>query len=152
VPEEFFCVFEACLVFEIPGQIDAVGGAVDRVMEAIRKAGCVTGREFEVEIALLEAVANAVKHGCKGNPDQAVELRVLCDAEKGLLVMIRDPGEGFDPESIPSPVEGENLLRTHGRGVWLMNRMMDAVEYRDGGREVVLHKKSTGPVEGGGQS
>ena len=142
MPESSFREVEACLVFSIPGRIEAVGAAVDRVMKVIQDAGCVEGQEFEVEVALLEAVANAVKHGCRGRSELEVELRVFCEPEKGLLVVIRDSGEGFDPSSIPSPVEGQNLLRTHGRGVWLMNQMMDFVSYREGGREVVLHKKS----------
>jgi len=142
MPEDFFRNVETSLAFRIPGRVDAVGDAVERIMEVIRAGACVVGREFEVEVALLEAVANAVKHGCKGDPGQEVEVRVLCAPDRGLLVIIRDPGEGFNPSSVPSPVEGENLLRTHGRGVWLMNQMMDAVTFREGGREVVLHKKS----------
>lgn len=142
MPDRFFRNVEACLVLKIPGQSDAAGKAVDQIMEVIQLKGCVVGQEFEVEVALLEAVANAVKHGCKDDPEQEVEIRVLCDPEKGLLIIIRDPGKGFDPEALPSPIEGENLLRTHGRGVWLMNRMMDTVSFREGGREVVLHKKS----------
>lgn len=144
MPELSFRKVKPLLVFKIPGQVDAVGGAVDRVMELIEEKRCVFGREFEVEVALLEAVANAVKHGCKGDAGKEVELRVLCREDLGLLVIIRDPGEGFDPGAVPSPVDSENLLKTHGRGVWLMDQMMDTVTFREGGRKVLLHKKPPG--------
>jgi len=147
MPEKYFEGQEPLLLFKIPGNIEHVGSAVDRILKVVREASCVRGQEFEVEVALLEAVANAVKHGCKGDPCREVELRVLCDEDFGLLVIIRDPGEGFDPGEIPSPVEEKNLLRTHGRGVWLMNQMMDVVKYGEGGRKVILHKKARAPEE-----
>jgi len=146
-PEEGFEELEPLLVITVPGNVEEVPRAVNRVMEVLKDSKCVPGKEFEIEIALLEALANAVKHGCKEDPDQEVELRVLCGMDAGLVILIRDPGEGFDPGAVPSPVEEENLLRTHGRGVWLMNQMMDSVEFHEGGRLVKLHKKVPKPSE-----
>jgi len=132
---------EPMLDLEIPGDVDAVAPAVNLIMEQVRLVGCIEGHEFEVEVALLEAVANAVEHGCRGDASKTVSIRVVCHDEHGLLINVRDPGEGFAVEEIPSPVEGENLFRTHGRGVWLINSLMDDVRYERGGTELRMHKK-----------
>jgi serine/threonine-protein kinase RsbW len=126
----------------IPGRVDAVGPAVDRIMSRVRETECIEGHEFEVEVALLEALANAVEHGCGGDEAKQVTVLAACCPECGLLVVIRDPGSGFEPENLPNPVEGENLYRTHGRGVWLINRLMDEVHYDKRGTELRMHKRS----------
>jgi serine/threonine-protein kinase RsbW len=66
---------------------------------------------------------------------------VACDESRGLLIVIRDPGAGFDPAAIPSPVVGQNLFSTHGRGIFLINQLMDEVHFEKGGTEI--HMKIT---------
>src|SRR5579885_643993 len=95
-------------------------------------------KEAEVEIALLEALANAVMHGAKNDPTKKVECCVACDEARGMLIVIRDPGEGFDPNKIPSPVQGQNIFSTHGRGIFLINQLVDDVKYEKGGTEIHL--------------
>ena len=92
-------------------------------------------------MALLEALANAVEHGCRGDPDKKVEVCVACEDGRGMLIVVRDPGGGFDPGRIPSPVSGDNLFFDHGRGIFLINRLMDEVEYRGGGTEIWMRKR-----------
>ncbi|MCD4749535.1 MAG: ATP-binding protein [Thermoanaerobaculales bacterium] len=132
---------EARIEVTIPGKIEAVAPTVDRIIESIREEECIKGHEFEVEVALLEAIGNAVEHGCQEDRSKEVSIWVACCPECGLLVVIRDPGEGFDPSEIPNPVEQDNLLRTHGRGVWLINKLMDGVHYANGGTEIRMHKR-----------
>jgi serine/threonine-protein kinase RsbW len=138
---------ETMLELEIPGDVEAVAPTVNQIMEQVREVGCVEGHEFEVEVALLEAIANAVEHGCRGDADKRVSVRVVCHCDHGLLIIVRDPGEGFEPGQIPSPVEGDNLFRTHGRGVWLINSLMDHVTFERGGTELRMHKKKTKPKD-----
>ena len=120
----------------IDGNVDSIRPLVDSIMQMVRAMGCAAGRETEVEIALLEALANAVVHGCKNNPEKKVECCVACDETRGMLIVIRDPGEGFDPKSIPSPVQGQNVFSLHGRGVFLINQLADDVHYEKGGTEI----------------
>jgi serine/threonine-protein kinase RsbW len=121
---------------KLEGRIEAIPPFVDGIMAVVQSMGCAVGREREVEIALLEALSNAVIHGCKNDPDKKVECCVACDESRGLLIVIRDPGEGFDPASIPSPVVGQNLFSAHGRGIFLINQLMDEVRYEKGGTEI----------------
>lgn len=125
----------------VDGHPGAVSPVADRVMDMVREMGCVEGKEVEVEMALREALANAVVHGCKGDPDKKVECCVACDESRGLLIIIRDPGKGFDPEAIPSPVVGQNIFSAHGRGIYLINQLMDEVYFTRGGTEIHMIKR-----------
>jgi len=102
---------------------------------------CSQGKEFEIETALREALANAIRHGCRNDPDKRVEVCVACDPARGILIVVRDPGAGFDPTSIPSPVRGRNLYRHHGRGIYLINQLMDEVSFERGGTEIRMLKR-----------
>jgi serine/threonine-protein kinase RsbW len=116
-------------------------GFVARVMAVVQGMGCAAGSEFEIELALTEALANAIKHGCKSDPSKSVRVTVECDDERGMLIVVRDPGEGYDPDSLPSPVIGERLFASHGRGIYLINRLMDEVRIEHGGTEIRMRKK-----------
>jgi serine/threonine-protein kinase RsbW len=121
---------------KLEGRVEAIPPFVEGIMKIVQSMGCAAGKEREVEIALLEALANAVVHGCKSDPNKEVECCVVCDESRGLLIVIRDPGQGFDPASIPSPIVGQNLFSTHGRGIFLINQLMDEVRYEKGGTEI----------------
>jgi serine/threonine-protein kinase RsbW len=126
---------------EVPGQLEALTPAVEEVMAIARGMECSQGKEFEIETALREALANAIRHGCQNDPDKRVEVCVACDPARGILIVVRDPGAGFDPTSIPSPVRGRNLYRHHGRGIYLINQLMDEVSFERGGTEIRMLKR-----------
>ena len=117
-------------------RVEAIPPFIEGVMKIVVSMGCAAGKEREVEIALLEALANAVVHGAKNDPSKEIECCVACDESRGLLVIIRDPGQGFDPASIPSPIVGQNLFSSHGRGIFMINQLMDEVRYEKGGTEI----------------
>jgi serine/threonine-protein kinase RsbW len=125
----------------LEGRIEGIPPFVDGLMRIVQSVGCAAGREREVEVALIEALANAVLHGCKNDPTKMIEVCVGCDESRGLLIVIRDPGPGFDPSAIPNPVIGQNLFSTHGRGIFLINQLVDEVHYEKGGTEI--HMKIT---------
>lgn len=125
----------------VPGEVGAVAPAVERIMGIVREMGCAAGKEFEIELALAEALANAVEHGCAGDPSKHAQVCVGCDPERGLLIVVRDPGPGFDPSQVPSPVVGDRLFETGGRGIFLINQLMDDVRYERGGTEIRLRKR-----------
>jgi serine/threonine-protein kinase RsbW len=129
-----------------PGRRSSISPIVQAVMEVIRDAHGASGKEFEIETALREALANAVIHGCGGDASKAVECSVSCSEAGEVLIVVRDPGPGFDPASIPSPVAGENVYSTHGRGVYLITRLMDEVWFERGGREIHMRKSCVVPA------
>jgi serine/threonine-protein kinase RsbW len=126
---------------EVPGRLDAISPAVERIMAEAGAMECSKGKEFEIETALREALANAIRHGCAHDATQSVEVCVACDEAKGMLIVVRDPGPGFDPAAIASPTVGHNIYRHHGRGIYLINQLMDEVSFEKGGTEIRMRKR-----------
>jgi len=125
----------------IAGRLEAISPAVEQLMLEVRGMECSKGKEFEIETALREALANAVRHGCGNDAAKEVEACVACDESRGMLIVVRDPGPGFDPAAIPSPIVGQNVFRAHGRGIYLINELMDEVSFENGGTEIRMLKR-----------
>jgi serine/threonine-protein kinase RsbW len=125
---------------DVPGHVEAIAPVVEEIMEVIQQQGCAADSEFEIEVSLYEALANAVEHGCGHDPEKRVEVIVACDEHKGMVIVVRDPGPGFNPESVPSPVVGENIYADGGRGIFLINQLMDEVRFEKNGTEIWMIK------------
>ncbi|HXE75832.1 MAG TPA: ATP-binding protein [Candidatus Xenobia bacterium] len=101
-----------------------------------------------VELALHEALANAVVHGNHNDPAKAVRLCLAVREGCGIEVVVKDVGAGFDRDQLPSPVAEGNLLASHGRGIFLMKHLMDEVDFRfDGGTEIRLQRRGATDTE-----
>jgi serine/threonine-protein kinase RsbW len=103
-----------------------------------------------VDVAVREAIANAIKHGNLQNPEKKVHVDLSLDGDE-LVIQVGDEGPGFDPAQIHDPLAPENLLRPNGRGIFYMKSFMDEIHYgtRPGGGTVVtLRKRVTRPPEG----
>jgi serine/threonine-protein kinase RsbW len=124
------------LDMELPAETEAISPVVERVMELVTTMGCASGKEFEVETAIREALANAIVHGCREDARKMVQFCVACDETRGMLIVVRDPGPGFDPAKLPSPLIGKPLFHEHGRGIYLINQLMDEVRLERGGTEI----------------
>jgi serine/threonine-protein kinase RsbW len=118
----------------------AISPVVEGIMEMARRLECASGKEFEIETALREALANAILHGCKNDVTKKVQCCVACDEEHGLLIIVRDPGTGFNPVAVPDPLKGENVYSNHGRGIFLINQLMDEVRFERNGTEIHMRK------------
>lgn len=99
-----------------------------------------------VDLAVREALANAIKHGNEQNPTKQVHVDLRVEAEE-LVIRIEDEGVGFDPTRLGDPLAPENLLRPNGRGIFYMKSFMDQIEYGagpGGGTMVTLRKRIGG--------
>ena len=128
------------LNLEIPGDPSAISPVVEGVLQIASQMKCAEGKEYEIETALREALANAIRHGCQNDPTRIVDCSVMCDESRGMLIVVRDPGPGFDPLTVPSPLHGENVFESHGRGIYLINQLMDDVRFEKGGTEIHMRK------------
>ena len=124
----------------LPADISAISPVVSWVMHLVGELEYAAGKEFEIELALREALANAIVHGCKGDPAHKINCTVTADKNRGILIVVRDPGPGFDAASLPSPTEDQNLHADHGRGIYLINKLMDEVKYERNGSEIHMRK------------
>lgn len=102
-----------------------------------------------VSVAVRESVVNAIKHGNKNDESKrvVVEFTPLPVHEpEELVIRVEDEGEGFDPEEIADPLAPENILKSSGRGIFLIRSFMDDVQLQRGkerGMEVRMVKKVT---------
>jgi serine/threonine-protein kinase RsbW len=122
-------------------QIEAVSPMVEKLMRVLKEACCPPEHEFAVEMALREVLANAVLHGNRRDPRKKVRVCCACEADRGILIVVKDQGEGFDPEKVPSPLVGENIHSEHGRGIYLLNLLMDEIRFDRGGTEIHIRKR-----------
>ena len=93
-----------------------------------------------VLVATMEATNNAIVHGNKLDPEKVVVLKVLLEKDQ-LVVNITDQGVGFNPKVIPDPTAPENIEKINGRGIFLMERLSDEIQFLDEGRVVELKFK-----------
>ncbi len=124
----------------LAADIHAISPIVEAVMRAISQLDFAADKGFEIEMALREALANAILHGCKGDSSKKIECSVTGDMECGIQIVVRDPGPGFDPAKLTCPTEGQNLFADHGRGIYLISTLMDEVKYEHNGTEIRMRK------------
>jgi len=126
----------------VPAEPSAIPRIADGVTALLRGKQWPDEDVMAVELAVQEAIANAVRHGCQGDRTKHVQCCVNVKASGEIVIVVRDPGTGFDPAKVPNPLGAENLFKPSGRGVFLINGLMDQVTYADGGREVHMRKRS----------
>ena len=126
----------------LPSEVTAISPFVDKLMFLLRNCSCVPEGPSDVEIALREALANAIIHG--NHEDRRKHVHVTCRCEPGEVeIAVKDEGRGFDINTVPDPTARENIASVHGRGILVMKALMDEVRFEDGG--VVVHmRKSAG--------
>lgn len=112
----------------IPSKIESVDKAVVEATEFASASGFGDEAVFAIDLAVREAVINAVKHGNQLDETKPVEIS-FSNLDKGFEVVIRDFGEGFDVDGIPDPTNAENLLKANGRGILFMRNFMEEVEW-----------------------
>lgn len=125
----------------IPADPAAISTVTDGLERVLRDHNWSDDDVMRVELAVREALANAIRHGCGNDPSKQVQCCVTYDASGEVGIVIRDPGPGFEPTAVPDPMAGDNMFKSSGRGVYLINQLMDAVGFRDGGREVEMRKR-----------
>jgi serine/threonine-protein kinase RsbW len=135
----------ACSLLEIDAwihsEIKAISPLVERLMRLIEGSHCITGEEFAVELALREALSNAVVHGNRMDAHKLVHVRCRCKVGKGISLTVSDQGQGFDPRTVSDSVTVDNLESDHGRGIHLMKLAMDEVSFEREGTEVHMRKR-----------
>jgi serine/threonine-protein kinase RsbW len=127
----------------LPSHIEAVADAAAAMTDFLRNCGVSEELSFGIEMAVRESVTNAMVHGNQEDESKSVEVIFNCH-DNELEIEVRDQGEGFDPANVPDPTNAENLLKTSGRGIFLMRTFMDEIEWRnrpEGGTAVRMTKR-----------
>lgn len=135
------------LAMTIPADPAAIPALTDGVMQVLKGKHWTEEDIIAVELALQEAVANAIRHGCRGDSSKHLECSVSLDTSGEIVIVVRDPGSGFDPTTVANPLEPANILKPSGRGIFLINSLMDEVHFADGGRELWMRKKKASQTQ-----
>jgi serine/threonine-protein kinase RsbW len=130
------------LDFWMPSEVRAISPLVDRLMRLIKRSQCVPGEEFDIELALREALDNAVVHGNQENSETKVHIRFRCHPGNEISIVVTDQGKGFDFENFVGDGIASEPASEHGRGIQLMKAYMDDVRFERGGSEVHMRQRS----------
>lgn len=128
----------------LSSDVKAISPFLDQLMQFITKFRPSDGSEINIEMAVREAIVNAVIHGNHENRSTRVYVTCHCAANGEISIVVRDQGQGFDVRGVPDPTLEQNLLSTHGRGIHIMRALMDEVRFEEGGRVVRMRKNSSG--------
>ena len=131
------------LVRKLPADPDQCAPLVAEILDALQLHGWSAGDKFGIQMAMEEAVMNAIKHGNGCDPTKMVYINLGFDDQK-FEATISDDGCGFNPDEVPDPTADENIGKTCGRGVLLMKEFVDSLEYNETGNEVKMMKKKSG--------
>ena len=123
-------------------EVAAISPFVDQLMFLIKRCRCAPGNETDIEIALREALINAVIHGNHEDPRKQVYVSCRCQAEEEVSIVVKDEGEGFDTNAVKDPTAPGAIESSHGRGIYLMTALMDEVRFEQSGTVVRMRKKS----------
>jgi len=122
-----------------PGATEYLDPARDHLMHFLAAHGLSGDEELDILLALQEALANAILHGCHNDAAKTVRCTIAIDPSC-VEIVVQDPGSGFDPAQANHADPGANFSE-HGRGILLIRSLMDDVDYRRNGSELHLRKR-----------
>lgn len=140
-PQPDIVRLEFCSAFDMLDFVQVVGDHL------CRRVGFDEDSMHWVSVAIRECVINAIRHGNQNDQRKLVHVEFISSSDPetgGLTVAVRDEGEGFEPEQIADPLAPENMLKSSGRGIFLIRNFMDDIQLRripQGGMEVRMVKK-----------
>ncbi len=141
---EFVRQLHEKIEFELPSAISPMHSILDYLTKRVEKLGVVNTEQSNLFVALDEAFVNAVKHGNKFNAQKMVRITAELTRQEARFT-VEDEGDGFDVNSIPDPLDPENLFKTSGRGCLFICNIMDEVKYNERGNRLTMVKKSENP-------
>lgn len=127
----------------ISSRFENIEVAERTLLDLVAQLECGSEDEYWLVTALREALANAIRHGNRQDPDRKVSINFHVENNQ-LTMRVEDEGDGFDPDQVPDPTHPENLLRPSGRGIFYMRQFMDQVNFdttESGGTAVILVRR-----------
>ncbi|MDR1270362.1 MAG: ATP-binding protein [Planctomycetaceae bacterium] len=123
-----------------PSDMNIAHGLIEQVMEQVKLIGWSNKEEFAVNMALEEALVNAIQHG--NDSDPAKQVRFSCRLnDQRIYVRIEDEGSGFNPNTIPDPTDPEHIMIASGRGVLLIKNFVSRIQWNEKGNVLEFEKE-----------
>ena len=124
---------------KMPSDIKKIRKVIARIVDLLVERNVDKSHMFDIRLSVEEAIINAIEHGNKKDKNLIVDISFAIDDEK-IELAVEDQGRGFDHTKMPDPTTNGNVLRAHGRGVYLIHKLMDRVQYNDRGNRIKLIK------------
>ena len=125
----------------LPSEVAAISPFVDKLMLLLRNCACVPEGVSDVEIALREALANAILHGNHEDRRKHVHVTRRCEPDE-VSIAVKDEGKGFDTDNVPDSTAPQNIGSIHGRGIHVIRALMDEVRFDEGGAVIHMKKRN----------
>ena len=130
---------EQVITLSLPSSMQLVYLLDVVIGEILKEMNFAEDIQEQINLAVIEAGTNAIKHGNKEDPDKTATFQFILGEEK-LTIVIEDQGTGFTRQEVADPLDPANLLKSSGRGLFLMEACMDAVTYEAEGTIVKMVK------------
>ena len=123
----------------LPSDLDAGHASIEALMAAIEQSGWEGRDVFHIQMAIEEAVVNAIEHGNKKDPNKKVHVHYAI-FDDAVELSVTDQGDGFDHQNVADPTVEEHLDQPRGRGVMLIRELMTEAKYNEKGNSVWMRK------------
>ena len=135
---------EQVIHLDLPSSLQHVYLLDTIIVEILNEMGFDEETAEQVILAVIEAGTNAIKHGNQEDLNKNAYFKFIIHPDK-LTIIVRDEGKGFQREEVPDPLDPANLLKSSGRGIFLMEACMDSVTFEQSGTivKMVKHKPLT---------
>lgn len=127
------------MLIEIPSEIKYIRKVSSEILDSLAPYGIDEKKVFDIKLCTEEAVRNAIVHG----NGTSAKLRVKVDyriSENGIIIEVEDEGPGFNPAAVPDPTLKSNMMKESGRGVRLIIKLMDKVDFNEKGNKIRMEK------------
>ncbi len=132
--------YAANIVLKISSRTQSIRKVSDEILKSLEPYNIDEGRAFDIKLSIEEAVRNAIVHGNRSDRKLSVKVSWKVDAG-AVIIEVEDEGKGFDHKAVLDPTHKENIMRTCGRGVFLIKKLMDEAEYVGAGNKLRMVKK-----------
>ncbi len=126
-------------IFIIKSDLKKVPSAVAKILSILKKRHIDDKPLQDIKLALSEAVINSIRHGNEGNRRLRVGTELFL-TEGEVRLRVWDEGKGYDYNKVPDPTLDENIEKGHGRGIFLIRRLMDKVSFNKTGSQIEMIK------------
>ena len=127
----------------LPSHVELISPFVDQLMRFISRFRVSDGDNSEIELALREALVNAVVHGNQHDPHKRVYVKCRCTADGEVSLTVEDEGHGFENHPVRDASSSDHRFRIRDRGMYLITALMDEVDFERGGSVVNMRKRAT---------
>ena len=137
---------EQRVAYTLDSTLDSVNKAEETAESLAQKAGFTEDDRHKIAMSVREAAVNAVLHGNSYDPGKKITVAYEMTSEK-MSIVITDQGVGLNEQTLPDPLAEDNILKSSGRGIFLIRSFMDEVHIRDlhPGTEITLIKHVSAP-------